>query len=95
VAVDETDFGWRDACVLQFHGRALFAAEDDDGCTFDADGAGACGCLSGYSFKMCDVDGFGECIARTRGASLCIRAISYLALLLLGHIRPERHVHRD
>lgn len=41
VAVDERDLGGRDARVLQFHGGALFAAEDDDVAAFDADGAGA------------------------------------------------------
>ena len=39
--VYEGDFGGRDACVLQFHRRALFAAEDDEVGAFDGDGAGA------------------------------------------------------
>jgi hypothetical protein len=41
VVVDEADFGGRDACVLEFHGGALFAAEDDDRFAFDSYGAGS------------------------------------------------------
>lgn len=41
VGVYEGDFRGCDAGVLEFHCRALFAAEDDDRGTFYADGAGA------------------------------------------------------
>jgi hypothetical protein len=41
VRVDEADFGGCDAGVLEFHGGALFAAEDDYISTFDAYGAGS------------------------------------------------------
>lgn len=41
VGVDEGDFRGRDARVLQFHRRALLAAEDDNAVAFDGDGAGA------------------------------------------------------
>lgn len=41
VRVDQANLGGGDARVLQFHGGPLFAAENDDGGAFDADGAGA------------------------------------------------------
>jgi hypothetical protein len=41
VCVDEGDLGGGDAGVLQLHCRPLFAAQHDDVCAFDADGAGA------------------------------------------------------
>lgn len=39
--VDEADLGGGDAGVLELHGRALLAAEDDDILAFDAYGAGS------------------------------------------------------
>jgi hypothetical protein len=41
VVVEHADLRGRDARVLQLHGRALLAAEDDDGGALDADGAGS------------------------------------------------------
>jgi hypothetical protein len=41
MVVHEADLRGSDACVLQLHSGALFAAEDDDIGAFDADGAGS------------------------------------------------------
>lgn len=41
VRVDQSDLRRRDARVLQFHGRTLFAPQHDDVSPFNPDGAGA------------------------------------------------------
>ena len=41
MVVHEADFARGNACILKFHSRAFLAAKDNDGGSFNANGAGS------------------------------------------------------
>lgn len=95
VCVDESDLGWCDPCVLQFHGGTLLAAQNDDVGAFDPHGAGAA--FDGFEgiFDLEDV------AVGTRGVRLLVKRILELRgrgcsyLKTIGIVRRECKTEED